>query len=367
MPFSFGILAKAEEIVDISAKSAVLIETQTGKIIFAKNENEQRPMASTTKIMTALLSLESGLINKEIKVSSEMLKGAEGTAIGLKAGDKIKLEALIYGMLLSSGNDAANAAAFAVGGSMDGFIRLMNEKAAKIGMNNTCFATPSGLDAQNHYSTAYDMALLGAAAIKNPQFKKICSAKTYKAEYGQPPCVYTFSNHNRLLSSYEGAFGIKTGFTKKSGRCLVSAAEKNGVTLVAVTLDAPSDWQDHKKMLDYGFSKISRVKIEDALSCSIAVIGGSEKQLEVSAAVTPSVISGYDLKSIKKEVFLKKFEYAPIEKGDILGFVRYSYENKAILEIPLAACQSVKCINEEKIVENSAVKTIIKKMKALVN
>lgn len=367
MIFSFCLCANAQEAVAVSAKSAVLIEAETGKIIFSKNETEQCSMASTTKIMTALLALESGLINKEIKVTAEMLRGVEGTSIGLKVGDTVDVKTLIYGMLLDSGNDAANVTAFAVSGSIDKFVRLMNERALQIGMKNTCFVTPSGLDAETHFSTAYDMALLGAAAIKNPQFAEMCSTKTYKAEYGNPVCVHTFSNHNRLLTSYDGAFGIKTGFTKKSGRCLVSAAQKDGVTLVAVTLNAPNDWSDHKKMLDYGFSVVSRVNIEDDLCYNVDIVGGNEKQVKASMTEMPSVISGYDLINVKKEVYLKSFEYAPIEKGDILGCVRYLYDDTVLCEIPLTADDNIRCITKEKIKETSVVKKIINKIKVLVN
>lgn len=345
--------------LDVSAQSAVLIEAATGKVLYAKNENERRSMASTTKIMTSLLVAESGLINGEVTVTSAMLKGVEGTNIGLKAGDKVSIEMLMYGMLLESGNDAANVAACAVSGNIQSFVSLMNSKAKEIGMDSTSFETPSGLDGEAHYSTAYDMAVLGAYAVKNPTVRAVCSTKSYTADYGTPIKRHTFSNHNKLLSTYEGAIGLKTGFTKKSGRCLVSVAQRGGVTLVAVTLNAPNDWQDHKKMLDYGFSCVSGVNIECDLCYNVPVVSSQEKIVEAVMAYGACVPSCCDVQSLEKKVTIKPFEYAPIDKGDVLGTVSFISGGVTVCQIPLVASTDVSC----NVAEQKPKRTFIGKIK----
>ncbi len=241
------------ESVAVSAKSAILIDAATNEVLFSKNEHERRGIASTTKILTTLIALEYGEPQREFVATQEAVK-VEGTSIGLKPGDTISIKALAYAMLLESGNDAANVTAFGISGSITGFSALMNFYAQKIGMQNSNFTNPSGLTAENHYSTAYDMALLTSVAIKNPIFRKIVSTKSAVIDFGVPEVSRTLSNHNRLLNECEGVFGVKTGYTRASGRCLVTACERNGVTLIAVTLNAYDDWNDHKKLYDYGFS-----------------------------------------------------------------------------------------------------------------
>ena len=239
--------------INISAQAAVLIEAQTGKVLFGKNENEKRPMASTTKIMTTLLCLESGNLDEQFVVDPNAIK-VEGSSMGLVEGDIVTKRALCYGMLLPSGNDAANATAIKIAGSYEAFANMMNARAKQIGMLNTYFVTPSGLEGEGHGSTAYDMALLTREALNNADFRAICSQKNSKISFGNPPYDRWLKNSNKLLDYYSGCIGVKTGFTDDAGRCLVSAAERNGVTLICVTLKAPSDWSDHAKMFDYGFS-----------------------------------------------------------------------------------------------------------------
>ena len=206
----------------VGASAAIVMEAQSGEVLFAQNIHEQLPMASTTKIMTALLTLERQDLQEEFTVDDTAIL-TEGTSMGLQKGDTVTLYALAVGMLLSSGNDAAGAAAVRLCGSLADFAREMNRRAASLGMNNTHFVTPSGLDAEDHYSTAYDMALLARAALQNPLFAEIVAARRLTVWYGQPPYARSLLNHNRLLSLYGDAIGVKTGFTKKAGRCLVSA------------------------------------------------------------------------------------------------------------------------------------------------
>lgn len=326
---------------DVSAKAAVLMCANTGEVLFSKNANTKLSMASTTKIMTSILALESLTPELNITISEEMLK-VEGTSMGLLPGDSVTLRNLVYGMLLQSGNDAANVTAYVLGGSPEGFAVMMNEKAREIGMKNTNFVTPSGLDADEHYSTAYDMALLAQYAIKNPEFVSVCSKVSVRVSYGNPPYLRTLSNHNRLLYEYEGCFGIKTGFTKKSGRCLVSAAERDGVTLICVTLNASDDWNDHKKMFDYGFSAVNSVDLPCQYSdIELNVVGGTSETVGVEAAYQPKAVFGTDIPEVENVIYLKRFEYAPIEKGSIVGYSTYLVDGAVVEEVPLVAVQDI--------------------------
>lgn len=323
---------------DISAECAVVISEQTGEILFEKNPHKQQSMASTTKIMTSLLAIESGKLQNEIKITEEMIK-VEGTSMGLLPGDSVSLDELLHGMLIQSGNDAANATAVYLSGSLESFAQSMNTRAKQIGMNNTNFVTPSGLDSQEHYSTAYDMALLGREAVLNSKFLSVCSKQKATLTYGNPPYSRTLYNHNKLLDYYEYALGIKTGFTKKSGRCLVSYAKKDGVGLIAVTLNAPNDWQDHRLMLDYGFKNINSFEVNAKIPMSIPVVGGNVDEVKIT---TESYIySSLNSADIEHRVFLQRFIYAPVKIGEVVGFWRIYSDGKLVKEIPITAAESV--------------------------
>lgn len=315
---NFPIVAASVGTPSISAQSAILITADTKTVVFSKNEREKRGMASTTKIMTAVLALEKAMPQRCVTVKAEDV-AVEGTSVGLKGGDKITLWGLAAAMLLESGNDAANVTATAVSGGKESFLKLMNEKAEALGMSDTHFENPSGLPSDNHYSTAYDMALLASYAVSIPEFTEICSAKRLSVSFGAPEREHIFTNHNKLLSLYEGAFGIKTGFTKSSGRCLVSAVKKDGVTLIAVTLNAPDDWNDHIKLYEYGFSHIKKVALLKDGKESVAVAGSSVKS--VSARAYPKYFSVSSETECSVEVFKESFVFAPIKKGDTVGRV----------------------------------------------
>lgn len=323
---------------DLSAASAALMCVQTGEVLYQKNARERRSMASTTKIMTSLLALEENTPDRVIKVKDSMLN-VEGTSMGLLPGDTVTLEGLIYGMLLQSGNDAANVTAISLGGNVENFVKKMNLRAKEIGMNDTNFVTPSGLDDEEHYSTAYDMALLGCEAVKNPEFLSVCSKKSESVSYGNPPYKRTLSNHNRLLRIYDGAVGVKTGFTKKSGRCLVSCAQRNGVMLVAVTLSAPGDWSDHRKMLDYGFSLIKGETVSPDLSkIKIPITGGTKS--DVSLKCGNVTLCTEDISNIKTKLYFEHFLYAPVKEGAVVGRVDYILSGKVIASAPITAGES---------------------------
>lgn len=322
----------------VSAKCAALLNADTGELLYGKNEHERASMASTTKIMTSLLALERGRPD-EVVTASEQAVRVEGTSIGLRAGDQITLKTLVCGMLLESGNDAANVTAEYLAGSSEAFAVMMNQRAAEIGMADTHFVTPSGLDDEEHYSTAYDMALLGACAIQNRTFVQICSAQSLRVSYGTPEAARTFTNHNRMLTAYEGAIGIKTGFTKKSGRCLVSAARRNGVTLVAVTLNDPDDWKDHAALLDYGFEQVQTIPADcDFSSIAVPVVGGAESSAAVHSPEELFLPAGQE---VQRFVFIEKFLYAPVQKDDIIGEAIYVQNGSIVGRVALCAAADI--------------------------
>lgn len=239
----------------VTAASAILMDQDSGRILYEKNANDVRRIASITKIMTAILAIESGKLQENTKISETAVR-TEGSSIYLKPGDTVKLEDLVYGLMLRSGNDAANAIAECVGGSIEGFVFLMNQKAKEIGMLNTHFANPNGLDnKEDHFSTAYDMALLTRYAMQNKTYRVISGTKSYKG----------WGNKNRLLTEkYKYTTGGKTGFTKRAKRTLVTTASKDHQNLIAVTLNGPDDWNDHINMFEYGFMNYDTTIVLDA-------------------------------------------------------------------------------------------------------
>ncbi len=338
--FSFCIKVKGAEI-SLSAKSAIIINALTNEVVYEKNAYEKRGMASTTKIMTALLAIEKGDLQKTYVAQDEDVR-IEGTSIGLKGGDKITLETLVCGMLLESGNDAANVTARVIGKSREKFVSLMNKKAEEIGMENTHFENPSGLTADGHFSTAYDMALLGSFAIKNKQFRDICSLSSLRVSYGNPEYQRTFKNHNKLLNSVEGAFGIKTGFTKASGRCLVSAAERDGVILVAVTLSAPDDWNDHKKLFEYGFEKVKVYETEfNTDEIKIDVVGSDNKSIGVKLKEQLTYTALNEEINPETVILCDNFLYSGVKKGDRVGCVKvFSGDGRFLCESDLISTEN---------------------------
>ena len=240
----FCITPAVAEALEVSATAAVLMDADMGQMLYEKNGDRQMLIASTTKIMTALVVLEHAAPDDVITVTPDHM--TEGSSMYLRAGETVRVEELLYGLLLCSGNDAALALTECAGG-LTPFVALMNEKAAALGMAHTSFANPNGLDADGHYSTARDMAVLAAAAVENPTFRRICSSRS--VTIGQR----TMENHNRLLRQVEGCVGLKTGYTRAAGRTLVSCTERDGCRLVAVTLQDGNDWADHAALYDYGF------------------------------------------------------------------------------------------------------------------
>jgi D-alanyl-D-alanine carboxypeptidase/D-alanyl-D-alanine carboxypeptidase (penicillin-binding protein 5/6) len=359
--FSFSAYSADEP--SLSAHSAILINAQTKEIIYEKNAREKLSMASTTKIMTAILAIESGRLSEV--VTAENMQ-AEGSSIGLENGNKLTLETLVWGMMLESGNDAARLSANFLAGDEKAFSVLMNEKAETLGMYDTNFVTASGLDSEHHYSTAYDMALLGAYATDNPIFRNICSTKRKTVRFIEPDISKTFSNHNKLLTYYDSVIGIKTGFTKKSGRCLVSACERNGIVLVAVTLNAGDDWNDHMKLFDYGFDVCENKAVFIRLPDSVKVYGGCNNFAEIGLVENPVKISIVGNTQLTQKIYIPKFIYAPVRKGDIIGKVQLLYGDLAVFECSIIAKSDIEAT--EPITEKeSVIKRIISDIKEFIN
>ncbi len=336
---------------EISSEAACVIDVNTGEVVYAKNEHEQRPIASTTKIMTAMLALERGNIGDDVIITRDML-GATGTLLGLQEGWYITLYDLVVGAMVISGNDAADAIAVTVGGTKENFVSMMNERAAEIGMMNTHFDTPSGLDEFSdgaHYSTAYDMALLGAEASKNDDLLTITSAVESIIYLGNPKTIRYLYTHNYLVSTqkYEGCDGLKTGYTDRAGYCLVSHVEREGVNLVCVTLNGIDRFNDHRLLYDYALSLYTTYKVDpsDAQQLSY-VIGGEEDTVSLQCELVDFPVRSEYADDIEIKINKDKFLYAPIAEGEYLGSVQYVYGNSVIAEFPLMSKSHVDAIDE---------------------
>jgi D-alanyl-D-alanine carboxypeptidase len=313
--------------IGVSAECAILIEASSGNVIYEKNADNRHLIASTTKIMTALVALENYDITKIVTVSEKAV-GVEGSSIYLTKGEKLSMEDLLYALMLESANDAAAAIAVEVAGSVENFADMMNSKAVSIGLKNTHFTNPHGLDNSEHYSTAYDMAMLTRHALMNDTFKTIVSTYKRVIPLKGDEGSRVLLNHNKMIKLYDGVIGVKTGFTKKSGRCLVSAAERDGVTLIAVTLNAPDDWNDHRRMLDTGFSMYERVLLTYAgeMSYVIPVLNGDKEFIKCKNSDDLYAVVRIGNINITSVVEMKRFYYAPITQGSELGRVIY-YNN----------------------------------------
>lgn len=318
--------------ISVSAQSAIVINSADNSVIYSKNAYSSMPMASTTKIMTCVLACESTRLNDTVVITNEMLAGTEGSLIYLKPDDKITLYDLAVAAMLASGNDAANAVAFCLSGSIADFVALMNKKARSIGMKNTFFATPSGLDEKNHHSTAYDMALLASYAMKSSCFSEICALKSAQITInGKKQTVY---NHNKLLSSDNNFVGVKTGFTEKAGRCLVSAYNYNGNMIITVTLNAPDDWQDHKRLV--AFAKKQFTTKKDNKTFALDVVGAPKNTVQCGYEYNVTVYKNVDIR-----LYYYPFVYAPLKCGDTVGECKIYSNNRLIKTVDITVRENI--------------------------
>ena len=334
-----GVPVNAEDASEVSAASAVMMQADSGRILYQKDAHTPRAMASTTKIMTALLAAERLPLDRDVSVSAQAVR-VEGTALGLRGGDAISVRDLITGLLLASGNDAANVLAQEVAGSQEAFAVLMNQRAVEIGMKHTHFVTPSGLDAEGHASTAYDMALLAREALKNGTIAAIVQQKSATIRLGSPKRAITIANHNRLLQLYPDAIGMKTGFTKKAGRCLVSAAKRDGMTLIVVTLHCPNDWDDHMHLYDAAFAKVKTVPLPMVKLPTLRVAGGDRAGVRLTIAdSSPVAVMQDEAERIRTRLELPAFVWGGVKKGARVGWAIYAIDGQELARVPVLATE----------------------------
>ncbi len=321
--------------VSVSARSAILMEASTGTVIFEKDPDERMLIASTTKLMTALVALENASLDEVVTVPAECV-GVEGSSMYLKAGEELTMRELLYGLMLESGNDAAVAVATHVSGSVEGFVRLMNDRAASLGLENTHFVNPHGLNAEGHYSSARDLAKIMAEGMKNPLFAQIATTKSIS--FG----ARTYSNHNKLMWSYEGMEAGKTGFTKKAGRTLVTCAERDGLRLICVTLNDGDDWRDHTALYDMGFELWQAKKIagEGETVGRVPVISGTAPFVAVRPERALTVAAPMDME-LETRMELPDFVYAGVRAGDRAGTITVTGGGRVLARAELVYAGSV--------------------------
>lgn len=332
--------AASEESVSVSAEAAILIEARSGRVLWERNADARLPQASTTKIMTALLAIEAGGLDRTVTIS-ENAAGAEGSSLYLKAGETLPLRELVYGLMLQSGNDAAIAIAESVAGSVASFVSRMNEKARLLRLNATHFCNPNGLHDPDHYTSARDLAALSAYAMQNETFFEVVRTQYRAAEDCSTP--RTFKNKNKLLWQYDGCCGLKTGYTKAAGKCLSFAAERKDMLLIGVVLNAPKMWDDAKALFDYGFSSFEmRALAEAGAPYTANVLRGEKKTLP--AAPKSGIL--YPIRSDGSETLSTSVTFyetvtAPVFAGQQLGTIRVLLSDAPLLEVPIVALESV--------------------------
>ena len=319
----------------VSAKSAILMDCTSGRILFNKEPDKRSLIASTTKIMTAILVCEQCNVLDRMRIPKEAV-GIEGSSMYLQEGEILTIQELLYGMMLHSGNDAAVALALYCGGTLEGFVQMMNDKAKTLGLTNTHFENPNGLDGENHYSSARDLALLTSYAMKNPIFSKIVSTKNIKVGDRY------LRNHNKLLWQLEGAEGVKTGYTRAAGRILVSSTVRMGRRLVAVTIHDPNDWQDHAQLINDAFLQYEQKEIisKNQILGYAEIAGGAMGRVSLLAAEQFC----YCLSPEEKpEIYLSPpgFVYAPVAKDQCAGFAQIYLNNHWIGNVEMIYGQTV--------------------------
>lgn len=327
--------------VDVSAGGVMLMDARTHKVLYAKTAHEKLPMASTTKIMTAILAIEAGNLDALVTVPQEAY-GVEGSSMYLRLGEQISMRDLLYGLMLVSGNDAAVAIAVHVGGSVEGFAALMNAKAASLGAHNTHFVTPNGLPDPDHYTTAYDLALIACYAMQNETFREIVGTTYYQTTTGE--IARTVKNKNKILWEYEGGNGVKTGYTMAAGKCLVFAAEREGMQLVGVVLNCPDMFPSAKRLLDYGFETYQQETLvaADERIARVRVTGGKKNALEVATKNDIIIlVKDGDSTTVRTVVNLAGPVEAPVEKGDVLGTLEVWEDGRVLAETELVAAETV--------------------------
>ena len=334
--------AQAEDtLCESSARSAVLIESETGKILLQHNAHEKLPMASTTKVMTALVAIEQGDLDAEVTVGRNAY-GVPGTSIYLEMGEKLPLRDLLYGLMLASGNDAAVAIAEHIGGDVDSFCRRMTERAAELGCNDTVFLTPHGLPKEGHYTTAYDLALIARQAMSYEVFREIVSTKRASIPWQGRSYQRILNNKNKLLTAYDGATGIKTGYTKAAGRCLVFGAQRDGMEVIGVALNCSNWFDEAARLMDEGFERyemftafeagetVRVLTVREGTQETVCVLAGETLSVPVAKGIIPTL-----------EIDLPETAVAGAGQGETIGTARLTYNGETLAQIPLVLGQSL--------------------------
>ena len=349
--FSYGEMTVAVMAGDleVNAEAAVVMDADSGRLLYAQNPDKRLANASTTKIMTALLTLEQPDQDRYLTVDSDAIQ-VEGTTMGLQPGDSVTLHQLAAGMLLPSGNDAANAAAVEIAGSEEAFVRLMNQRAAELGLENTQYRNPSGLDAEGHYSSARDLATLAAHALENEDFADIVSKQEIRMAFGNPPYNRSLYTTNKLLERYPYAIGVKTGYTDDAGLCLVTAAEKDGTRLIIVTLNGKDDVNTHMRLYEHFFPLLARVDLSGFTEgLSVPVTGGTRDSVAAVPAAEPeAALLEREYDELTREVELPRFVYAPVQAGQVLGEIRLLSGDKVVWQSALVADSDVPALTRER-------------------
>mgnify|MGYP000983635608 FL=1 len=349
--FSYGEMTVAVMAGDleVNAEAAVVMDADSGRLLYAQNPDKRLANASTTKIMTALLTLEQPDQDRYFTVDSDAIQ-VEGTTMGLQPGDSVTLHQLAAGMLLPSGNDAANAAAVEIAGSEEVFVRLMNQRAAELGLENTQYRNPSGLDAEGHYSSARDLAALAAHALENEDFEDIVSKQEIRMAFGNPPYNRSLYTTNKLLERYPYAIGVKTGYTDDAGLCLVTAAEKDGTRLIIVTLNGKDDVNTHMRLYEHFFPLLARVDLSGFTEgLSVPVTGGTRDSVAAVPAAEPeAALLEREYDELTREVELPQFVYAPVQAGQVLGEIRLLSGDKVVWQSALVADSDVPALTRER-------------------
>ncbi len=337
------LLTGARALPTLSCQSACVVEVDTGRVLYAHRANIQLPMASTTKIMTALLVIEAGDLDRVVTVSKQAV-GVEGSSLYLKNGEQFTRKSLLYALMLVSGNDVAVALAIDTAGSVDDFVALMNGRASKIGAMNTHFANPHGLPADDHYTTAKDLTLIAAVAMRNPTFCEIVQTKTVVIDPQTEGTRRTLQNKNKLLWQFDGATGIKTGYTKAAGRCLAGAAERDGKRVVAVVLNAPDMWDDIAALMDESLDNLRYITLKKAgeLMGTVCVEDGLADNVEgVLGGDIAACITNEEMERIAYVIALSDLINAPVIQGDVIGQVAIYLDDILLCETNILAANGV--------------------------
>ncbi len=323
---------------EVRAEAAVVMDADNGRLLYAQNPDKRLANASTTKIMTALLTLEEPEQDRYFTVDPDAIR-VEGTTMGLQPGDSVTLHQLAAGMLLPSGNDAAGAAAVEIAGSEEAFVRRMNRRAEELGLTNTQYRNPSGLDAPGHYSSARDLATLAAHALENEDFADIVSQQEMRMAFGNPPYNRSIYTTNKLLERYPPAIGVKTGYTEDAGLCLVTAAEQDGTRLIVVTLNGKDDVNTHRQLYEHFFPLLARVDLSGFTDdLFVPVTGGVREQVQAVPAAEPrAALLEWEYDTLVREVELPRFVYAPVQAGQVLGEIRLLSGDKVVWQSTLVA------------------------------